>query len=128
MGGKPAPMLADYAALIDGGVVYVLTDGGSVAGVVVMEPVEGVMFLENVAVSPPYQGLGLGRELMRFVEETARGSGLRGIHLYTNELMTENIAFYGRLGFQETDRRLDGGYRRVFMSKEIAEETRKNPE
>lgn len=34
--------------------------------------------------------------------------------------MWENLAFYEKkLGFEETERRLDGGHRRVFMRKEI---------
>ena len=114
-------MLADYAALIDEGVVYVLTDGLAIAGVLVMKPVDDAMLLENVAVSPSYQGLGLGRELMRFVEEAAYDSVLHKVNLYTNELMTENVAFYQRLGFREMDRRLEDGYRRIFMSKELPE-------
>ena len=34
--------------------------------------------------------------------------------------MTENLAFYGRLGFEETGRRLDEGYKRVFLCKMLA--------
>ena len=112
-------MLADYAALIREGVVYVLVDGDVVASVLVLKPGEDAVLLENVAVHPSYQGAGLGRELMRFVERFTRELGLRKVELYTNELMTENITFYKALGFWEIDRRLDDGYRRVFMSKEL---------
>ena len=114
-------MLADYEALIQEGAVYVLTEGNVVAGVLVMKPVKGTVLVDNVAVHPSSQGSGLGRALMRFTEKFAREGGLRRIDLYTNELMTENIAFYEGLGFREIDRRLDGGYRRVFMSREIPE-------
>jgi ribosomal protein S18 acetylase RimI-like enzyme len=31
--------------------------------------------------------------------------------------MTQNLAFYRRLGFEETGRRSDEGYRRVFLQK-----------
>lgn len=31
--------------------------------------------------------------------------------------MTENRAFYARLGFEEVDRRIDAGYHRVFLRK-----------
>lgn len=113
-------MLADYAALIGEGVVYVLPEGNIVTGVLVIKPAEDAVLVENVAVHPSYQGTGLGRELMRFVETFARGRGQREIKLYTNELMTENIAFYEKLGFQEIERRLDGGYQRVFMHKDLA--------
>ena len=114
-------MLADYAALIRSGAVHVL-DGDPIAGVLVLTPKGDAMLVENVAVHPSRQGEGLGRKLMRFVEEFAREKGLSKIALYTNELMTENIAFYEGLGFEEVDRRLDDGYRRVFMSKELPQE------
>jgi hypothetical protein len=31
--------------------------------------------------------------------------------------MTENIAYYRRLGYEEVERRVDEGFRRVFMKK-----------
>jgi ribosomal protein S18 acetylase RimI-like enzyme len=111
-------MLADYAALIRSGAVHVL-DGDPIAGVLVLIPEGDAVLVENVAVHPSRQREGLGRKLMRFVEEFARERGLRGIALYTNERMTENIAFYEGLGFEEVGRRLDDGYRRVFMRKEL---------
>jgi ribosomal protein S18 acetylase RimI-like enzyme len=44
---------------------------------------------------------------------------LHEIRLYTNEKMEENLPFYRSLGFEETGRRLDEGYRRVFMKKRL---------
>ena len=121
IGREPAPMLADYAALIRRGVVYVLAEGDTVAGVLVVEPVDDAVLVENVAVHPSRQGSGLGHELMRFVEEFAHENGMAKVDLYTNERMTENIAFYKKLGYRDIDRRLDDGYQRVFMSKELPE-------
>ena len=121
IGREPAPMRDDYAALIRAGEVWVLAGeaGGEVLGVLVMRPAEDHLFLGNVAVAPGHQGRGLGRELVAFAEERARGSGLAEIRLYTNEKMWENLAVYGKLGFEETGRGLDGGYRRVFMRKRL---------
>ena len=118
MGKEPAPMLEDYAALIGTGEVWALVDGEEVLlGVLVMRPDEDHLFVDNVAVALEHQGKGLGRELMTFAETRARRDGLAEIRLYTNEKMHENVAVYARLGFEETGRRLDGGYRRVFMRK-----------
>lgn len=114
-------MLADYEALIRRGVVYVLADEG-ISGVLVMEQVGEAVFVENVAVLPSNQRSGLGRRLMRFAEEFARERGLSEILLYTNERMTENIAFYKGLGFREVDRRLEDGYRRVYLNKNLSED------
>jgi hypothetical protein len=33
--------------------------------------------------------------------------------------MTENLAFYAKLGFEEIDRRLKDGYRRVYFRKSL---------
>jgi hypothetical protein len=34
--------------------------------------------------------------------------------------MTENLELYPHLGYSETDRRLDGGFQRVFFAKRLA--------
>ncbi len=117
IGRPPAPMLADYAALIARGVVWVLPGEDRLRGVLVMMPQNQHLFLENIVVHPDDQGKGVGRMLMAFIERHARALGLHAIVLYTNEAMTENLTFYGRLGFVEVERRWDGGFRRVFMQK-----------
>ncbi len=117
MGKKPAPMLADYAALITAGVVYVIPADDGVSGIVVLFPRADHLFLENVAVRPKEQGRGLGKALMAFVERQARAANLCEIRLYTHERMTENLAYYRKLGYEEVERRVEDGYHRVFMRK-----------
>jgi ribosomal protein S18 acetylase RimI-like enzyme len=119
IGKEPAPMQADYPALIGRGVVHVLPEPstGDLCALIVLWPTGGAMFVENVAVHPRYQGQGLGRRLMAFAEEQARAANLPEVRLYTNEAMTENLAFYRRLGFKETGRRVEEGYSRVFLRK-----------
>ncbi len=119
IGKEPAPMLEDYAALIEACEVWVLAEGKEVLGVLVMRPAEDHLFVGNVAVAPGQQGRGLGRELVAFAEEKAAEHGLPEVRLYTNEKMHENLDIYARLGFEETGRGLDGGYRRVFMRKRL---------
>lgn len=120
IGREPGPMLDDYDRLIRDGRVHVLEQDGMVGGLVVLEPEPDVMLLQNVAVSPDLQGRGLGRILLDYAERAARQAGLRSIRLYTHEMMTENIALYGRFGFVETHRAEEHGLRRVFMSKALA--------
>lgn len=117
MGKEPAPLHADYEALIAQGMVYVLADEDVVRGVLVMMPQERSLFVENVAVDPRFQGQGLGQILMAFVEQQARKEQLNEIRLYTHELMTENIRFYHKHGFEEESRRVQDGYHRVFLRK-----------
>jgi ribosomal protein S18 acetylase RimI-like enzyme len=83
-----------------------------------MKPGQGAMFIENVAVQPE-QRRELGRRLLTFAEDQAKALGLQELQLYTHELMTENIAYYRRLGCEEVDRRLDHGFRRVFIKKRL---------
>ena len=119
MDREPAPMHADYEALIAQGVVYVLADEKEVRGVLVMMPQGRDMFVENVAVDPRFQRQGLGRTLMAFVEQQTRKEQLDEIRLYTNEVMTENLHFYQKLGFEEEGRRVEDGYHRVFLRKRL---------
>jgi len=119
IGKQPAPMLADYKVLIAQGVVYVLADEEGIRGVLVMMPQGRGIFVENVAVAPRFQGQGLGHTLMAFVEQQARKEQLDEISLYTNEMMTENLLFYHKLGFEEVGRQVQDGYRRVFLRKRI---------
>jgi ribosomal protein S18 acetylase RimI-like enzyme len=117
IGRRPGPMLDDYADLIGKGHLHVLSDGDGISGILVLIPEEHGMLLDNVAVSPDAQGRGHGRALIAFAERMARERGLKAIRLYTNEAMTENIALYGRLGFVETRRGAEEGFRRVYMEK-----------
>lgn len=120
IGKEPAPMLDDYASLIAADEVWVAVESGEVLGVLVMRPAEDHLFVDNIAVRPDAQGRGLGRELMNFAEEEAKRNGLEEIRLYTNEKMYENLAVYENLGFEETGRKLDSGYQRVFMRKMLS--------
>ena len=56
---------------------------------------------------------------LALAEEHARGLGLAEVRLYTNEAMTENIAYYTRHGYGETHRQEQDGFRRVFFRKPV---------
>ncbi len=119
IGREPGPMLDDYRRLVEAGHVYVVDHDGAARGVLVLIPQDDAMLLDNVAVSPDAQGLGLGRHMLAFAERRAVSWGYRVIRLYTNEAMTENIALYSRLGYVETDRVEEKGFRRVYMVKRL---------
>ena len=120
MGKPPAPMLADYAATVTAKQATVLDAGGTVAGVIVLVEEPDHLLIENIAIDPRFQHRGLGRMLVEFAEQKARTRGYGEVRLYTNVLMTENVEFYGRLGFAETHRATEDGYARVFMRKRIS--------
>ena len=52
-----------------------------------------------MAVSPGFQGRGLGRKLMAHAETLAKAAGVAEIRLYTNQRFAENVALYRRLGY-----------------------------
>ncbi len=119
IGREPAPMGADYAALIGAGRVHVMESAGTIQGLLVLLPGKDGMLLDNIAVDPARQGSGIGRALLQFAENSARGAGFCSIRLYTNEAMTENIALYRRIGYVETHRAEEKGLRRVHMRKQL---------
>ncbi len=117
IGGAPAPMTADYAAAVHRGQAWVAVEDGEVAGFVILAAGPGYLLLENVAVLPAAQGRGIGARLLALAEEHARSLRLYEIRLYTNEAMTENLAYYPRHGYTETHRMQQDGFQRVFFRK-----------
>lgn len=118
MGKPPGPMLDDYDRRITDRQAWVLEDADQLAGVLVLEDAgDDTLLLDNVAVAPSSQGKGYGRALIAFAETEARRRGMRQVRLYTNVVMTENLALYLRFGFHETGRVSEKGYERVYMAK-----------
>jgi GNAT superfamily N-acetyltransferase len=118
MDRAPAPLVVDIRPRIREG--HVWTVGRPVIGLICLCPLDDALLIENLAVHPNAQGTGLGRRLMDFAEGLARRKGLDRLTLYTNEVMTENLAIYGHFGYREIGRRTEGGYRRVFMEKVLS--------
>jgi ribosomal protein S18 acetylase RimI-like enzyme len=120
IGREPAPMAADFDALIAAGCVWVATDQDRMVGVLVLRLTDTVLLLESVAVDPAHQGRGIGRSLIDHAERVARDAGLGAVELYTNAHMTENLRLYPSLGFDVVDRRHQDGFDRVFFRKSVA--------
>lgn len=120
IGKPPGPILDDYADRVSEGVVWVIEEGSIVAGLIVLLPRSDYLLLDNIAVSPARQGVGLGRRLLAFAEAEAARRGHREIRLYTHKMMTENQRLYAAIGYEETGRATEAGYDRVFMRKRLA--------
>ena len=120
IGRPPAPMLADYTALIDAARVWVLDDNASLVAMIVVVPRADHVAVETIAVAPGAQGGGHGRRLLERAERDAAELSVAEVRLSTNEAMTENIAYYPRRGYVETGRGVEDGYRRVYFSKTVA--------
>jgi ribosomal protein S18 acetylase RimI-like enzyme len=119
IGKSPGPMLDDYAKRIADGQVWMLEGAGGIIGILVLEETPDGLLLDNIAVAPDHQSKGHGRILLDFAEVEAMHRGWNEIRLYTNALMTENIALYQRIGYIETSRVTEKGFDRVYMVKRL---------
>lgn len=111
-------MIADYAQAVGNRQTWAAIENGEMAGFAILIARPGYLQLDNVAVLPAAQGRGIGALLLALAEDHARGLGLSEIRLYTNEAMTENLA-YTRHGYTETHRAEQDGFHRVFFRKPI---------
>lgn len=100
IGREPKPMTANYDEAIGKHRFDLLYIDGALAALIETIHETDHLLVENVAVSPDFQGRGLGRKLMAHAETLAASMGLGTIRLYTNQRFTENIALYRKLGYQ----------------------------
>lgn len=119
-GREPLPMRADYEAAVRDHRIDLLYEEADLAALIETVAETDHLLIENVAVSPAFQGQGLGRLLLAHAEQLAAASGYAEVRLYTNKLFTANIVLYQRLGYRiDREESLNGGTA-VHMSKHIA--------
>jgi ribosomal protein S18 acetylase RimI-like enzyme len=100
IGREPKPMTADYVEAVRRHRIDLLHLDGVLAALIETIAEADHLLVENVAVSPAFQGRGLGRKLMAHAEQIAVASGFGETRLYTNKLFAENIALYRKLGYR----------------------------
>jgi ribosomal protein S18 acetylase RimI-like enzyme len=95
------------------GAFYVIDGESNMAGCIYLEIADaanpaviargdGAGYIGMLAVDPPLQGRGLGRQLMQFGEEELRRRGCTCAQLRMINVRTELIEFYGKLGYHAT--------------------------
>jgi GNAT superfamily N-acetyltransferase len=72
---------------------------------------------EHPCVAPDHQHCGVGAAFLGQAEQIAKSAGLDEVRLFTNETMTENLAYDPTKGYTESHRSIDRGYRRVWFVK-----------
>ncbi|SDA40867.1 GNAT family N-acetyltransferase [Mesorhizobium qingshengii] len=125
-GAPPIPVTEDYAPRIARGEVWLLENGGELAGLLTLERHDDHAMIFSVAVAPGFQGKGFGIALLKHADEQTRLWGLPEVRLYTNARMERNIALYLAYGFHETGRRPNPyrpGWMLVDMAKPVDETT-----
>lgn len=120
MGKEPEPMVVDYNEIIERGGVMVAMLGERITGYVEMYVRDDHLFIDKIAVSPEFQNQGIAHAVYGLIAVTARAHGLTRLRLYTNAAMHENIALYEEAaGFTVTERKVEHGFERVFMDREL---------
>lgn len=121
MNAVPAPMTADYGALIREAEVWVQRgEAGHLGASLVLVPQDAYLLIDSIAVDPVRQGEGLGRQLLVMAQDRAREMGYGEVRLYTNVLMKANRAWYKRSGFEETGEEQRGDKRIVHLRRMLA--------
>jgi GNAT superfamily N-acetyltransferase len=105
IGREPWPMTADYAEAVQKHRIDLLYLGGKLAALIEMIPEADHLLIENVAVSPAFQGRGLGRKLMAHAEQVAATLGHSEVKLYTNKLFARMWGFTRNWAMALTGRR-----------------------
>ncbi len=121
LGKAPAPMVADFAAHIDQDWVIVFEREGVIQGYAILRTNEQRALLDNIAVDPACQRSGIGVALIEHVEQHAGSLGFDALELYTNVVMEDNVRWYEKLGFVETGRVDEAGFRRIYMRNYISD-------
>lgn len=119
VGRRPRPMDDDYRARCENGHAWLAERDAEMVGAIVIEDMPGYLFPHNIAVAPARQHRGLGRELMRFVEDQGRRRGYDQIRLTTSEVMARNVALYTRLGYVIPQREPTTTGDRLWMTKSL---------
>jgi ribosomal protein S18 acetylase RimI-like enzyme len=119
LGRKPQPMTADYDVAVRAHRIDLLEEAGGLVALIEIALEAGYLLIVNLAVAPAWQGQGLGSRLLAHAEAVARAEGKPLLRLYTNRLMTPNIALYRSRGYTIDREEAYAGGAVVHMSKPV---------
>jgi putative acetyltransferase len=100
---KEAKILADPKGLIldDGGRIFFATVGNQCIGCCALKRMSDHEFeVAKMAVTPSFQGAGIGRKILAAVLVAGRAMGARRLYLETNHTLTPAIRLYESMGFR----------------------------
>lgn len=92
-------------SLLAGHACWIRRENGRVIAIAVVMEVVDEIHLLDIAVAREYQRCGIGAQLLSFLCEQARKSGMNRMLLEVRPANVMAIAFYGGIGFAEIGRR-----------------------
>ncbi|MCF6349046.1 MAG: bifunctional helix-turn-helix transcriptional regulator/GNAT family N-acetyltransferase [Flavobacteriaceae bacterium] len=95
-----------------GGYIFFALYKGEVAGTLALMNEEEGYELSKMAVSPKFQGLKIGQQLMQYSIHFARNKGWSKLLLYSNTILENAIYIYKKYGFEEVNLETDNPYNR----------------
>ena len=116
---EPTPMTADYDRVVREHMIDLLFVDAELAALIETASKADHLMIENVAVSPAFQGRGYGGFLLDHAEHLAASFGLPELRLFTNKKFATNIAIYRRRGYTIDRVEPFGGGFIVHMSKRL---------
>lgn len=121
IGREPRPMTADYDVAIRDNLIDIACIGERIVGLIEMMIRTDHLWIENLAVDPDHQGLGLGRGLLSRGEARAIQAGLSETRLLTNSAFESNIGLYERAGYAIVGREPFMGGTTIYMNKKLGQ-------
>jgi len=97
---EPEQMTFDMKFKIHELPAYIAESNGKLIGFIAHKPLKKSMLIAALAVLPKYQGAGVGKALIRKVEEKARQLSKKKLLVSTSNDDLPALAFYQKLGFQ----------------------------
>lgn len=121
---KEAVILRDPKGMIlgpGGKIFFAVVDGQCVGCCALRRMSETEFEVAKMAVTPAFQGAGIGRKLLATVIEAGRAAGARRLYLETNRKLTPAIRLYESMGFRHLppDRIVPSQYARADVYMEL---------
>ena len=119
IGREPLPMAADYETALRQHRFDLLYKTNALAALIETIARSDHLHIQNLCVSPKFQRLGLGSQLLNYAQDMAVGENLPALRLDTNKFFTGNVDLYLRHGFSiDWEKPVDGGVH-IHMVKQI---------
>ena len=96
----------------NGGYIFLAKLNNKIVGVVALINQKTFFELSKMAVSPKYQGLKIGQQLMDFCINFAKKQQWKSVTLYSHRSLKAAINLYNKVGFKEVELEANSHYER----------------